>query len=644
MLIRSLCDYYDIQSARGEAASDIMSEQPVHWMVMLTPDGRVADIIDKRIEESVPQKNGKVKIVKKPIVVSLPKRTQKPTIDAYIIEHRPLYIFGLNYDAKIGLTPDDRTGRTRKSHEAFVKKNLEFFEGIDSEIARAYVNFIKNWVPENEMENEQLKKLGKEYQGSCYIFALDGRPECKLHKDKAVLAKYEKLMAKAAAKAEEEAAESDDGIMMCPIEGERLRAARIHDKIKGIKGGNSAGAGLVNFNSSAFESYGKSQSMNSGISEKAMKKYTSSLNKLLADPMHHIYSDDMTVVFFAMKHDDKAECDLFNGYLNSSNGVTEDSTKADVKAVSENIYHKGQTGNAQALDKDVDNGVDFFVAGFTPNSSRICQKFMVRNKFGKIIDNVKQHQQDMAICGSNGEIPLWRINNELVSPKASARKKKDSDESGAAKGSDLPISPTLQSDMFQAILNGTNYPYTLLETVVRRVCTDSDPDGNDKTKINAVRAGLIKAFINRKARLNGDKEEITMSLDKENKNPAYLCGRLFAVLEQIQQEASTSKEKLNRTIKDVYFSSASSRPALIMPRLIDLSNYHIRNAEKNNKSNADKYLAIMKEIIDKLNGEFPSNLSLVDKGKFQIGYYQQRTRLNPYKNANGNKEPETVNE
>lgn len=619
MLIRSLCDYYDIQSARGETASDIMSEQPVHWMVMLTPDGRVADIIDKRIEESVPQKNGKVKIVKKPIVVPLPKRTQKTGIDANIIEHRPLYIFGLNYDAKIGLTPDDKTGKARKSHEAFVKKNLEFFDGIDSEIARAYVNFIKNWVPENEMENEQLKKLGKEYQGSCYIFALDGRPECKLHKDKAVLAKYEKLMAKAAA----ETAESDDGIMMCPIEGERLRAARIHDKIKGIKGGNSAGAGLVNFNSSAFESYGKSQSMNSGISEKAMKKYTSSLNKLLADPMHHIYSDDMTVVFFAMKHDDKAECDLFNGYLNSSNGVTEDSTKADVKAVSENIYHKGQTGNAQALDKDVDNGVDFFVAGFTPNSSRICQKFMVRNKFGKIIDNVKQHQQDMAICGSNGEIPLWRINKELVSPNSANA-----------------ISPALQSDMFQAILNGTNYPYTLLETVVRRVCTDSDTDSNNKIKINEVRAGLIKAFINRKSRINGDKEEITMTLNPENTNPAYLCGRLFAVLEKIQLEATDVK--LNRTIKDAYFSSASSRPALIMPRLIDLSNYHIRNAEKNNKSNADKYLAIMKEIIDKLDGEFPSNLSLVDKGKFQVGYFHQNSYF--FTKKDKNEEPETVNE
>lgn len=616
MLIRSLCDYYDIQSARGEAASDIMSEQPVHWMVMLTPDGRVADIIDRRIEESVPQKNGKVKIVKKPIVVPMPKRTQKTGIDANIIEHRPLYIFGLNYDAKIGLTPDDKTGKARKSHEAFVKKNLEFFEGIDSEIARAYVNFIKNWVPENETENEQLKKLGKEYQGSYYIFALDGRPECKLHKDKAVLAKYEELMAKAAA----ETAESDDGIMMCPIEGERLRAARIHDKIKGIKGGNSVGAVLVNFNSSAFESYGKSQSMNSGISEKAMKKYTSSLNKLLADPMHHIYSDDMTVVFFAMKHDDKAECDLFNGYLNSSNAVTEDSTKADVKSVSENIYHKGQTGNAQALDDDVDNGVDFFVAGFTPNSSRICQKFMVRNKFGKIIDNVKQHQQDMAICGSNGEIPLWRINNELVSPNSANA-----------------ISPALQSDMFQAILNGTNYPYTLLETVVRRVCTDSDTDSNNKIKINAVRAGLIKAFINRKARLNGDKEEITMTLNPENTNPAYLCGRLFAVLEKIQLEATDVK--LNRTIKDAYFSSASSRPALIMPRLIDLSNYHLRKLKE---GRAIYFSKLINEIMGKIKDSLPTNLSIMEKGEFQLGYFQQNKDF--FAEQNKNDEPETVNE
>ena len=29
-----------------------------------------------------------------------------------------------------------------------------------------------------------------------------------------------------------------------------------------------------------------------------------------------------------------------------------------------------------------------------------------------------------------------------------------------------------------------------------------------------------------------------MALDLENKTPAYLCGRLFAVLEKLQQDAS----------------------------------------------------------------------------------------------------------
>lgn len=599
MLIRSLCDYYDAQSAQGAAASDIMSEQPVHMMIMLSPDGKVTDILDMRTEEEIPQKKGKTKIIKKPVIALLPKRTQKTGIDSNIIEHRPLYIFGLNYDKDTGLTPDDRTNKARKSHEAFVRKNLEFFDGIDSDIAKAYVNFIKGWVPENEAENELLKSLGREYQSSSYIFALDGSPECRLHTDRAVLAKYEDMAAKAA----EETADSSDGIMMCPIEGEKLRAARIHDKIKGIKGGNSTGGVLVNFNSSAFESYGKSQSMNSGISEKAMKKYTSSLNKLLADSSHHLYSDNMTIVFFAVKPNDTAECNMFTEFVSGSE-VTESSVNADVKTVAQNVYVNAQEGNARVLDQDVDSGVDFFVAGFTPNSSRICQKFMVRNRFGKIIENIRQHQQDIAICGMNGEIPMWRINKELVSPKAS----------------EPEVPSPLQSAMFQAILNGTNYPYTMLETVVRRICTDSDTEDNSFIKINAVRAGLIKAFINRRARLNGDKEEITVLLNTNDNDPAYLCGRLFAVLEKIQAEAAGLD--LNRTIKDSYFSSASSRPALIMPRLIDLSNYHMK---KLSVGRAVYFSNLIGEIMNKFDGEFPSNLSLMDKGKFQIGYYQQNS-------------------
>ena len=86
-----------------------------------------------------------------------------------------------------------------------------------------------------------------------------------------------------------------------------------------------------------------------------------------------------------------------------------------------------------------------------------------------------------------------------------------------------------------------------------------------------------------------------MSLDLENKNQAYLCGRLFAVLEKIQQDASGGG--LNRTIKDSYFASACSKPIF--------------------------YNKLCGEILDGLDGKFPSTLSLDDQGRFIVGYAQQ---------------------
>ena len=111
-----------------------------------------------------------------------------------------------------------------------------------------------------------------------------------------------------------------------------------------------------------------------------------------------------------------------------------------------------------------------------------------------------------------------------------------------------------------------------------------------------------------------------MALDKENTNQAYLCGRLFAVLEKIQQEASDNK--LNRTIKDAYFTSASVKPALIFPKLIQLSQNHLKKVKY-----VVSYNKLMEEIIGKLNGGFPEFLRLTEQGRFIVGYYQQHQDL-----------------
>ena len=107
-----------------------------------------------------------------------------------------------------------------------------------------------------------------------------------------------------------------------------------------------------------------------------------------------------------------------------------------------------------------------------------------------------------------------------------------------------------------------------------------------------------------------------MALDKDNQEQAYLCGRLFAVLEKLQQDAS--KNSLNRTIKDAYFASASARPSLVFPKLIRLAQNHL-----NKVAHPVFYNKLIGEIINGLQGEFPEIFSLKDQGRFIIGYYQQ---------------------
>lgn len=107
-----------------------------------------------------------------------------------------------------------------------------------------------------------------------------------------------------------------------------------------------------------------------------------------------------------------------------------------------------------------------------------------------------------------------------------------------------------------------------------------------------------------------------MALDTQNKDAAYLCGRLFAVLEKVQQEASNNT--LNRTIKDSYFSSAASTPAVIFPRLLSLCEYHLRNLKYE-----VKYRKLIQDIMSNISTEFPNHLTLPEQGKFMLGYYQQ---------------------
>ena len=107
-------------------------------------------------------------------------------------------------------------------------------------------------------------------------------------------------------------------------------------------------------------------------------------------------------------------------------------------------------------------------------------------------------------------------------------------------------------------------------------------------------------------------------LDKENQNQGYLCGRLFAVLDKIQEEANGI-----HSIRERYMNAASSTPSAVFATILNLSVHHTESLS--NEARRIYFEKLKQEIISKISSDgFPAHLDLKDQGRFFVGYYQQR--------------------
>lgn len=300
MLIGALCDYYDVIAGKGVLVPEGYSNVNVSFLVSLNEDGGVDDITDWSEDGTISDKNGKISFTRS---VVMPRRTEKPGIDANVIEHRFTYLFGLNF-ADGRLDPSDSTDKAKKSHKAFAERNLEFLEGLDSPVVNAYRNFILNWIPEEQVLNPYILSCGKKCKSGYFAFCLSGHPELLLHDDSQVNAKWKKKFN-----------ETEEGNgkrqTQCCITGRPAEIARTHNKIKGLPKSGTGGNTLVCFNCPAESSYGYDQSYNSNISEDAMYKYTAAMNYLLANKKHKTVIDDVAVIHWASSGDNKCD-DLFS--------------------------------------------------------------------------------------------------------------------------------------------------------------------------------------------------------------------------------------------------------------------------------------------------------------------------------------------
>jgi CRISPR-associated protein Csd1 len=111
---------------------------------------------------------------------------------------------------------------------------------------------------------------------------------------------------------------------------------------------------------------------------------------------------------------------------------------------------------------------------------------------------------------------------------------------------------------------------------------------------------------------------MTECLNPDSRDPAYLCGRLFAVFDRLQYLALGG---VNAGVVERYYASASTTPALVMGRLFRNAQFHLAKTEGGVATNVAKDF---EAITCALGDQFPASLDLEGQGRFALGYYQQK--------------------
>lgn len=409
------------------------------------------------------------------------------------------------------------------------------------------------------------------------ILAVNPVMSFRLHGDLGLVCQRPAVVAAALAGSGE--AEADG---TCLVSGEAAAIERLHPAIKGVWGAQTSGANIVSFNLDAFNSYGKSQGANAPLGKPAVFAYTTALNHLLArDSKQRMQVGDTSTVFWAEETHELEN--LFGEVMRDDPDRETDALKT--------LYAAVQSGKFAVGDADT----RFHVLGLAPNAARIAIRFWETASAIDLAKRIKRHFEDIRVVHADYEpehLSLFRLLTGIA-----VLNKADN------------IPPNLGGEVMRAILEDLPYPAPLLNLAVQRCRAEQKP--------TYARAAAIKAYLNRLNRRNKTEREYLPMLDLTNPNAAYRLGRLFAVLEKIQEEASPG---LNATIRDRYYGAASSTPVSVFTTLLRLKNHHLG---KLNKGRAVQMEKLIGEIMESL-ADFPRQLGLPDQGRFALGYYHQR--------------------
>ncbi|MCK0206694.1 type I-C CRISPR-associated protein Cas8c/Csd1 [Starkeya koreensis] len=578
-ILQSLDAYYERMAARGEAEPPGFSREKIGFAIEISEEGAPLAVIDLRAS------SGK-KLV--PQLLSVPAAVKRTAgILPNLFWDKSAYVLGRTASG---------SNRTALEHEAFRTAHLDLLAAASDPGLVALRRFLEGWTP----ERFDAPPFHPDMLDANLVFRLRGDMRL-LHEREAARTLLDGRTG------------GDGARVACLVTGNTAVARRLHPTIKGVNGAQSSGAALVSFNLDAFTSYGKEQGDNAPTSEAAAFRYGAALNGMLERASRNRLSrgiGDATVVFWADTSEvaDEAAAQAAENFFATAIEPPDDADQA--RNIREQLELVMEGRPVEAIDARLHARTRFHVLGLAPNAARLSVRYWLSDDFGAFAQRLAAHYRDLTIEPTPwGERPpsiSW-----LLLKTTAMLEKYDN------------IPPLLAGEVARAVLEGTRYPRSLLAAAIMRLRAGDDP-------ATGWHAAVIRAVLARDFRLklpdphapeshDRAKEELPVSLHRENADPAYQLGRLFAAYETAQRMALG---KVNATIRDRYFGAASATPASVFPILMRGVQNHLGKLRKSGKG---VWLEReIEEITNRLDDHLPRSLPLEAQGRFVLGYYHQR--------------------
>lgn len=574
MILQKLCEYYDAH--QKELPRFGCGREPISFCLLIDRDGNLVEIEDVRDHSGKrPQ----------PRSMEVPAFSGKRTvgIKPHLLWDNTKYVLGIN--------------DTRGCFETFKEYHASLLATTSHPVLEPLCRFLEKWDPHTWesatlRDGRPLPYKEELSSGANVVFRLEGEREYLHEKEEArdlIQSWY----------IQQEGEEEDLQEGTCLVTGEKAAIARLHPAITGVRGGQSSGVALVSYNLPSFSSYGKTQNFNAPVSIEAAFKYTSALRHLIRQEPR-LFLGDTQILFWTDRP--SREMELLWGFtINGEEGLRLKEEKEKKRFVE--FFSRILQGR---LPEELDPSLRYYVLGISPNNARLAVNFWYTDTIEAFVRGIRQHFEDITLQKDSPHREDHPCLNTLLFSLVPPNQQKERDKA-------LPR--PLRIAVFRAFLTGLPYPQTLLQRALARIRTDG--------RVDYYRVALVKGYLARWQRIKNHQQEVTMALDPTSTNTAYRLGRLFAVLEKAQEEALGG---VNSTIKDRFFSSASTTPKRVFPYLIRLSQHHLA---KVGQANVGRKVNLEKTIQEILHGidDFPAFLPLEEQGMFALGYYHQRQAL-----------------